>query len=818
MALSFIFGGNTGETPASIKQKRDLIRSLMGASAAPKNVGEGLNALGDGIVANVLDRRANAAETAGQNSANSMFDSLLGGGGGASGLAASSPAIGAAPSSAAVAPGNPNDIQTQFLDTVKGGYDTGNGQKLAVTNPFGLAAIAATGKAESGWSPQNAGGTWADGKNPAGGIMSWNGPRLENLQKFAGGTNGTPQQQAQFFLQENPGLIQKLNNAGSVEEAQNLMNNAWAFKGYNQPGNPNAAHRLALANGYLPQFQGSPQAAAQAPAQAPNQVASLDPSAGMPMPAAAQQLQTSSPVPTNIPVPTPRPQMQTTAPSGYVDPRVSAPNSIQQPQAQPASAQPATTSPFVPQSMTQPANQQASASAPPVQVAQNAAPTQAQQPQGVDPRYLRALSNPWLSDGQKQGIQLLINQQLQQQQQAQEQQNWMARQQFEQQQRQADPANQLAIQKAQADLANTQTPAQQEATWRARQDYERQQQASDPLRQAQLAEAQAKLDQLQHSPGDVKVVGNQLVRVGRDGQVTDITPKAGAGGQNGGFRFNGNAVDAQALNGLIDSGQLSPEQAQQIAAGKTITGPNGEMMFMTPQSIFGQNGAPLPQQQQPAPQQQGIDIFAGQQMQQPGPQIQNQPQAQPPIAQPQVQPQNIPQAAPVQQQFIPQQQGNGPIPLTAPKAASDSEKNAAGYADRMNDAQSQLGQYENQGLNGWDQFLTQNRFVPGILGNSIVGNTNPDYQLFDQARRNFINSQLRRESGAVISPEEFDNANKQYFPQPGDSPEVIAQKRQNRESAYNSMVRAAGPTYKPAQGAPKKKTNIGGYTIEEVSP
>ena len=57
------------------------------------------------------------------------------------------------------------------------------------------------------------------------------------LQKFAGGNNGTPQQQGQFFLQENPDLITALNNAKSVQEAQSLMNNAWAFKGYNVPGN-----------------------------------------------------------------------------------------------------------------------------------------------------------------------------------------------------------------------------------------------------------------------------------------------------------------------------------------------------------------------------------------------------------------------------------------------------------------------------------------------------------------------------------------------------------------------------------------------------
>ncbi|MQX58533.1 hypothetical protein GHK61_19410, partial [Sinorhizobium meliloti] len=66
MALSFLFGGNTKETPESIKRKRELAMAIMGASPAPKNIGEGLNALGSGIVAGVMNRRANKAEDEGR--------------------------------------------------------------------------------------------------------------------------------------------------------------------------------------------------------------------------------------------------------------------------------------------------------------------------------------------------------------------------------------------------------------------------------------------------------------------------------------------------------------------------------------------------------------------------------------------------------------------------------------------------------------------------------------------------------------------------------------------------------------------------------
>jgi len=72
-----------------------------------------------------------------------------------------------------------------------------------------------------------------------------------------------------------------------------------------------------------------------------------------------------------------------------------------------------------------------------------------------------------------------------------------------------------------------------------------------------------------------------------------------------------------------------------------------------------------------------------------------------------------------------------------------------------------------------------------------------NYQSFDQAARNFINSVLRRESGAVISPSEFDNAYKQYLPRAGDTQTTLAQKKQNRDIVYSSFKNAAGSAYQP---------------------
>lgn len=78
--------------------------------------------------------------------------------------------------------------------------------------------------------------------------------------------------------------------------------------------------------------------------------------------------------------------------------------------------------------------------------------------------------------------------------------------------------------------------------------------------------------------------------------------------------------------------------------------------------------------------------------------------------------------------------------------------------------------------------------------NSMIS---PERQKVIQAQRDFVNALLRKESGAAISQGEFENAQKQYFPQPGDSPEVIAQKRLNRQNAIEGMMQGTGKGYVP---------------------
>lgn len=84
-----------------------------------------------------------------------------------------------------------------------------------------------------------------------------------------------------------------------------------------------------------------------------------------------------------------------------------------------------------------------------------------------------------------------------------------------------------------------------------------------------------------------------------------------------------------------------------------------------------------------------------------------------------------------------------------------------------------------------------------------------DVQSYMQAARNFINAVLRRESGAVISPEEFREAKSQYLPLPGDTPETLAQKTANRRYVFETMKRSAAGAYEPPPLLPGASVRVG---------
>lgn len=125
----------------------------------------------------------------------------------------------------------------------------------------------------------------------------------------------------------------------------------------------------------------------------------------------------------------------------------------------------------------------------------------------------------------------------------------------------------------------------------------------------------------------------------------------------------------------------------------------------------------------------------------------------------------------------------GEIPITtiSGKPLTDAQSTALGYARRLYDANQVINE-----IGG--QFTGISSYFGGILPNILKSD---DRQRFEQAQRNFINAVLRKESGAAISPSEFDSAAKQYFPQPGDSQDVLDQKTANRQRVIENFTTGA---------------------------
>lgn len=148
--------------------------------------------------------------------------------------------------------------------------------------------------------------------------------------------------------------------------------------------------------------------------------------------------------------------------------------------------------------------------------------------------------------------------------------------------------------------------------------------------------------------------------------------------------------------------------------------------------------------------------------------------------------------------------------LNKNKPQTADQLKAEGFANRLQDANTVISQLESTGA----------KLIGSISGNSFFPNAlkSSERQQLEQAERNFVNSVLRRESGAAISPSEFNNATKQYFPQPGDNDEVIKQKSQNRLRAISNFQTESGKAiqnnYDPIDIDELKRN---GYSQEQIN-
>jgi hypothetical protein len=144
---------------------------------------------------------------------------------------------------------------------------------------------------------------------------------------------------------------------------------------------------------------------------------------------------------------------------------------------------------------------------------------------------------------------------------------------------------------------------------------------------------------------------------------------------------------------------------------------------------------------------------------------------------------------------------------------------AAGFARRLQQTDEVLSNLANQGYTAPSRLDQLKSFLPKEAQGE-------QYRLYDQTVRNFINATLRRESGAAISPSEFKNAEEQYLPKAGDSPQVLAQKAANRAQVFENFKTEGGATFDRIpyvsplnQRAPQKTIRVSnGKEVLEIPP
>lgn len=150
---------------------------------------------------------------------------------------------------------------------------------------------------------------------------------------------------------------------------------------------------------------------------------------------------------------------------------------------------------------------------------------------------------------------------------------------------------------------------------------------------------------------------------------------------------------------------------------------------------------------------------------------------------------------------------------------NDSQSKALLFGTRMQEANKTLSDMSQSGVDrpGLTKSIAEGiPLIGSVTGAAANFTQTPNQQKVEQSQRDFVNAVLRRESGAAISPGEFDSASKQYFPQIGDSKAVKEQKAKNRELAIQGLL-AEVPQQKRTSITPKSEPSSGGGKVVNFS-
>jgi len=133
---------------------------------------------------------------------------------------------------------------------------------------------------------------------------------------------------------------------------------------------------------------------------------------------------------------------------------------------------------------------------------------------------------------------------------------------------------------------------------------------------------------------------------------------------------------------------------------------------------------------------------------------------------------------------------------TAAKPPTGVERRVLSFYIRANDAQGEISAKDPTGLSMEDRIAKQQwlgafqgKFAPNIAKSAIQ-------RQYQQAKEAWYTAYLRKDSGATITPVEWETANKTYFVQPGDDDKTIAQKQRARETVMKGLKQESGRAYK----------------------
>ncbi len=161
------------------------------------------------------------------------------------------------------------------------------------------------------------------------------------------------------------------------------------------------------------------------------------------------------------------------------------------------------------------------------------------------------------------------------------------------------------------------------------------------------------------------------------------------------------------------------------------------------------------------------------------------------------------------------------------KPSTADQLGSANFGRKAQDAHDIINQLEGAGYDPSDKWR-KIRTTKNPLTGDTLGATVQDSQ-YSAAQKAYLAAILRKESGGAITPDEFQEYGSIYFPQPGEGPEVRAQKAAKRKADADALILMAGnkaagqipnsPYRVPPIGAPRESgTAIAAPTVGKDGP